>query len=102
MKQWIVALVAAGSLLGIPAQAHDWYPAECCNGSDCAPADAVVRLSSDGKPPRLLVTSKHGTALVPVTLPYRESKDHRMHICMRPSLYGGMGVICIFMPPSMY
>jgi hypothetical protein len=35
-------------------------------------------------------------------LPLRESKDHRMHVCMRPSLYGGMGVICVFMPPSMF
>src|SRR5262249_27217970 len=102
MQRLMFAILLAGALLGLaPAQAQDWYPADCCNAGDCAPVDKVVRLSSGGDN-RLIVTSRHGTALVPVTLPYRESKDHRMHVCMRPSLYGGMGVTCIFMPPSSY
>ena len=62
--------------------------------------DKAVRLSNSDN--QFIVTSRHGTAIVPVTLPHRVSKDHRMHVCMRPSLYGGMGVICLFMPPSMY
>jgi hypothetical protein len=101
--------VAAAILIGCvclragAANAHEWYPHECCNGDDCAPVDKVIRLTPAGTgDPRLIVTSRHGTAVVPGTLPSRESKDHRMHVCMRPSFYGGMGVVCLFMPPSMY
>jgi hypothetical protein len=98
----LAAMVTA--LCGQPlAHAHDWYPHECCSGGDCAVVDRLVPLSPTGDSgPRFIVTSKHGTASVPSTLPLRESKDHRMHVCMRPSLYGGMGVICVFMPPSMF
>ena len=47
----------------------------------------------------LLVTSKHGTTLVPATFPKRDSQDNRMHVCMRKG-EGGMTPICIFLPPS--
>jgi hypothetical protein len=97
--------IVAGLALGSrePAQAHEWYPQECCHRGDCAPVDEVNRLTSkDNDAPRLVVTSKHGTAVFPATLPWRKSEDHRMHVCMRPSLYGGMGVVCIFVPPPMY
>jgi hypothetical protein len=82
--------------------AHDWYPHECCHGDDCAPVDNVAKLAGKENEPQLVVTSKHGTAVLPTTLPWRKSHDHRMHVCMRPSLYGGMGVTCIFMPQPMY
>jgi hypothetical protein len=86
-----------------PAKAHDWCPYDCCHGGDCAPVDNVTRIAPGGSGEgRLILTSKHGTAILPPDLPVRESKDHRMHVCMRPSLYGGMGVTCVFMPPSMY
>jgi hypothetical protein len=106
MLQILVALfVVAGTVFSWsrPAKAHDWYPIECCHAQDCAPVEKTAWLvPTGGSPRRLVVTSKHGTAVVPETLPLRESKDSRMHVCMRPSLYGGMGVICLFVPPAMY
>jgi hypothetical protein len=84
-------------LVAAPARAHDWYPIECCHGMDCAPVEYVDGVSDQG----LVVTTKHGTTTVPSTFPRRESKDHRMHVCMRPGGQGGaMRPICIFLPPA--
>ena len=49
----------------------------------------------------MLVTTKHGTVLVPANFPRRESKDNQMHACMRV-LPGSnsMRLICLFLPPS--
>jgi hypothetical protein len=83
------------------ASAHDWYPIECCSGTDCAEVEHATydRVSgSDNKLPILAVTTKHGTALVPENFPHRESKDGKMHACMRPGP-GDMRLICLFMPP---
>jgi hypothetical protein len=55
----------------------------------------------------MAVTTKHGNVVVPADFPRRESKDHRMHACMRPSGPAStdqarpMRLICIFMPPAM-
>jgi hypothetical protein len=97
----VFAVIASCGLS--PARAHDWYPHECCHGGDCAPVDNVTRIvmAASGET-GLILSSKLGTALLPPNFPVRESKDHRMHVCMRPSLYGGMGITCVFMPPSMY
>lgn len=85
--------------------AHDWYDMECCSGMDCAPVDSTAFVSESpvyqslvpmpASPPQLVVTTKHGTAVVPANMPRRESKDHRMHACIR-----GGKVICIFSPPG--
>ena len=48
----------------------------------------------------MLVTTKHGSVVVPANFPRRESKDHRMHACMRPGQGGSMRLICIFLPPA--
>ena len=96
-------LTSAALFWSVPARAHDWYPMECCHATDCAPVEKTAWLvPTSGAARQLIVTSKHGTAIVPQTLPVRESRDNRMHVCMRPSLYGGMGVICLFVPPAMY
>ena len=52
-------------------------------------------------PGAMVVTTRHGTVLVPANFPRRESKDARMHACMMPGAGGQMQLICIFMPPSM-
>jgi hypothetical protein len=49
--------------------------------------------------PQIIVTSKYGRAIVPQGFPVRESKDGRMHVCMRYSEFGTMEVICLFVPP---
>ncbi len=78
-----------------PASAHDWYPIECCSGLDCAPVDQAEFREGN----TLIVTSKHGTGIVPASMSRRESRDHRMHVCMRKSWDGEMRVICVFLPP---
>lgn len=97
---WRPAQVIFGLLVILlttaPARAHDWYPIECCHGMDCAPVDRMDVTDAGG----ITVTSRMGTAVVPPEMPRRESKDNRMHVCMRPSLSGGMKVICVFVPPS--
>src|SRR5262249_52538433 len=104
--RWLLA-----GLLALPpaAAAHDWYPLECCQSMDCAPVEKVEMLS----PPTIasmlaapaqaapgakeaslagsmVVTTMHGSVLVPANFPRRESKDHRMHACMRPGDGGTM------------
>lgn len=107
-----MAWLTAGMItLASPSAAHDWYPMECCHGMDCAPVEKVEVLPGPAMatlggarestgPSAMLVTTKHGTVLVPADFPRRESKDNRMHACMRPSGAGTMKLLCIFMPPS--
>jgi hypothetical protein len=105
-KNWLLAFLLAAT----PVSAHDWYPLECCHHQDCAPVDRTefVPTPTTSEPQALapapvamIVTTKHGTVMVPANFPRRESKDHRMHACMMPSAGGQMQLICIFMPPSM-
>jgi len=90
----IVGLLAL--MIPAPASAHDWYPIECCSGYDCAPVEQAEFRGGD----TLIVTSKHGTGTVPAAMTRRESKDHRMHVCMRKTWDGEMRVICVFLPPQ--
>ena len=96
-----------------PAAAHDWYPMECCSGMDCAAVEKVEILQGPAIASFLptpgqsspvggmLVTTKHGSVVVPANFPRRESKDSRMHACMRPGPNGTMRLICVFLPPAM-
>jgi hypothetical protein len=106
MKTIPAALVALPVLLGTaavaPAKGHDWYPKNCCNDMDCAPVESIVELVPAGRgASQIFVTSKHGTTTVPLNFPVRESKDSRMHVCMRRHDSGDMDLICLFMPPGM-
>jgi hypothetical protein len=95
-------------LASTAAAAHDWYPIECCSGMDCAavekveivPMQSAGIMGSTGAPGTMIVTTKHGTAIVPANFPRRESKDNRMHACMRTAPGGSMRLICLFLPPS--
>jgi hypothetical protein len=91
----LVRIIFLLALITTPASAHDWYPIECCHGMDCAPVErAELKEGST-----LVVTSKHGTGIVPATMPRRESQDNKMHVCMRPTSGGQMRIICVFLPP---
>ena len=97
---FVAALVAYASGVG-GARAHDWYPIECCQAVDCAPVESGGQIvPTGGGVPQLVVTSKHGTAIVPQDLPRRTSRDNRMHVCMRFS-NGTMSIRCLFVPPTM-
>jgi hypothetical protein len=89
--RWLPLLVL---LLSTPATAHEWYPFECCHEMDCAPVEHVSHVQD-----QLFVTTRLGSVMVPASFPRRESKDNRMHVCMRPGVGGAMRLICIFLPP---
>lgn len=95
-------LLLAVCVIAVPAvssgaTAHSWYPTECCHNDDCAPVDRVDNSNGNA----MVVTTRHGTATVPETLTRRESRDEKMHVCMRPSVFNSqMRVLCIFVPPA--
>ena len=103
------AWIFAGLLLvATAAVAHDWYPIECCSGMDCAPVEKVEIMpvqsagimGSTTLPGTMMITTKHGSVIVPANFPRRESKDNRMHACIRASGGGNLRLICLFLPPS--
>jgi len=100
-SSWLLATLVS---LGIepPVIAHEWYPMECCHGRDCAAVDSVETLApaSTNGLATLVVTTKYGTAVVPADFPRRESKDNRMHACMRQGATGRTHLLCFFVPPS--
>lgn len=86
----VLALDAA-----FPANAHSWYPEECCSGRDCMAADKMIRDSWGSNvvivgPYRILIPSDY----VP-----RPSPDGQIHICF---IVDGEGSIpefrCLFTP----
>jgi hypothetical protein len=70
-----VVLLAGG--LQFPAQAHSWYPNECCSHDDCMPADNLVTGEDGGK----IVIVGHHRISIPNRLAPRSSPDERIHIC---------------------
>jgi hypothetical protein len=79
------------------AQAHDWYPAECCSGQDCAPADTVV-IRDDGS---YLVTSRGMSTVIPADYnKWRRSPDGQVHVCIRRLRSGGEYLVCAFRGPG--
>ena len=123
-KLILATLLAALLVMPPEAEAHEWYPGECCSGTDCAPVTNVEFMrplpgdSIFGVPPahaaglQMFVTTKHGTVVVPENFPRRESKDNRLHACMNrsdgsssrgdqrnPAPFGQLQLRCIFIPP---
>lgn len=87
--RYFIPAVVVG-FLATPASAHDWYPAECCAGRDCRPAD-----------PGEVVVEKDGVRIVPTgeTIPWsrvRPSPDGRVHRCSARGKVDGR-TICVFL-----
>lgn len=76
------------------------YDLECCHSMDCAPVEkaesAATATASGLVPLGMTVTTKKGTVFVPPDFPRRESKDGRMHVCIRAGK-----LLCIYMPPAL-
>ena len=108
-RKWLLAALLAAAT---PAAAHDWYPMECCSGRDCAVVEKVEMLPGPSIASMLstpaqaapiggmLITTRHGSVVVPANFPRRESKDNQMHACMRPTSDGSMRLLCLFLPPA--
>jgi hypothetical protein len=50
---------------------------------------------------KLVITTEHGTVLVPDDFPHRESHDGPWHACIRGTIFSPPELICLFEPPSM-
>jgi len=64
----LAVLLAIGiCLLAQSARAHEWYPLECCHAMDCAEVETSARTHpiDSAAPSNLIVTTRHGTAIVP-------------------------------------
>jgi hypothetical protein len=68
---------------------------------DILPTPVASNPGATPLPDAMMVTTKHGSVIVPANFPRRESKDGRMHACMRPGTGGTMRLLCIFFPPAM-
>jgi hypothetical protein len=51
-------------------------------------------------PSQMVVTTKHGTVVVPENFPRRPSKDGQWHPCVRGTMAGKLNLICLFEPPA--
>lgn len=78
---------------GLLAQAHDWYPPECCGQRDCGPADAVER-RDDGS---YRVVFRGKAVVIPSDYnQWKISPDGRVHVCVA----GSGKVLCAFRAPD--
>ena len=90
----LVAAAAVGLIILFAltlAQAHDWYPPECCSGRDC------FRINADE-----LVETRNGDWLyVPRNIIFprdkvRPSQDRHFHVCIGNSGYNDGVPLCAF------
>lgn len=95
MVHWILrgigwALVAFVLVVGVmlsKPRAHEWYPAGCCSGTDCAPIEAA-RVKPEGN--GYVIDGRFTVAPADV----KESLDGRYHACFpQPETLG-----CFFAP----
>ena len=93
------ALIVVVSQFAISsAHPEEWYPKQCLVESNCAEVESTTyappAISGEDL---LMVTTRHGAALVPADFLRRRSMDGKMHACMRPD-EEGMRLVCLFAP----
>lgn len=76
-----------------PGWSHSWYSWQCCSDNDCA---EVIDQQEDGHG-GIIVTSKHGTVLIPPDFERKPSQDEKFHVCMRQGTYR-IVPICYYVP----
>jgi len=99
-----LAALAFAALLSVTARranAHDWYPVECCHDNDCAqiadesvqetPNGYVVTIAPGGHPMWQASKQRPLTIAVPYAKA-RRSPDGHFHLCMSSSGY----LFCFF------
>lgn len=78
-----------------------WYPTDCAGSDYCAPVDhAFWAAPNDSRGAELMITSLHGTATVQRSFAVKDSRDDRMHVCMRFDPFGSLEVTCLLVPAS--
>lgn len=98
MKRYIGYLVVIISFILLfamtsPGWSHSWYSPWCCDDKDCA---EVIDQQEDGHG-GIIVTSKHGTVLIPQYMERKPSQDGKFHVCMRKGTWK-MIPICYYVP----
>ena len=112
MTKKLIIILSALILSVTNVIAHDapsgWqYPMECCHSMDCGPItdSSFTKPKTPTELPQMVVTTKHGTVVVPHNFPYRKSGDSKPHACMRPGPWvdgmQAMRLICLFFPDGM-
>jgi hypothetical protein len=103
------SLLAVALALGITEPAlsdtrlRSFYPNECVAIDQCAPVDGVTWLvQPDVSTTQRFVSSVHGRAFVPRNFPVRESKDERVHVCLRYDPFGSLEVTCLLVPARIF
>lgn len=85
-----VLILALCVLLVAPAQAHDWYPQECCHDRDCRPV--IARPVPGG-------WEVEGWGFISETNPkVRSSQDGRFHLCASQVIEDFL--FCFFKPET--
>lgn len=102
MSRYIGILVVIVSFILLfamtaPGWSHSWYHHSCCSDQDCA---EVIEREETGHGD-LIVTSKHGTVLIPQTMERKPSQDGKEHVCMG-SYSGNLGGVENRMYPICY
>lgn len=94
-----VAITVATVFAALAAGAPSWYPDACVAVDLCAPVDNVSwQTPVDGSTPQLFISSPHGKAFVPKNFPVQQSKDERIHVCLRYDPFGDLEVTCLLVP----
>jgi hypothetical protein len=81
-------LIIIALTLVMRAEAHSWYPPECCSNRDCAPA---TKLDMQKK----MATTSQGTGAIDDATSIRDSKDSQNHACIIKGR-----VVCLFLAPQ--
>lgn len=92
--QHFAALTLGFLVLAPAAQAHSWYPKDCCSDRDCMPADAI---GSDHRGDRFVMVGQQ-RIWVPHGFPVRPSQDGRIHICFHLDDHRFLMPLCLFLP----
>src|SRR5436190_9287262 len=76
------SLPAGIAALSLPAASHDWYPMECCSGTDCAVVEQVTYghgLATDPALPIFTVTQNTAPQRY---LPISRARNQKTERCM--------------------
>lgn len=90
-------LLAAALLVSAPCSAHEWYPTECCGGSDCGKVDIMSVLSNGDR--LITFTPRYNVQMMvtfPAGFPTRPSPDIDNHACANP-VFSPPKPLCLFL-----
>jgi hypothetical protein len=77
---WLLVILLAALCWLTPAQAHSFYPYECCHDRDCWP----MGLDADAREPEPVETATGWRLHDGIVIPFSETRpspDGRFHVC---------------------